>query len=277
MSNFFYNLPRQFIYFLVAVMVFTPIVLGLEATVRPTPESAAIFEYVENLPEGSVILFGQDYGPSSEPELTPMTLAFLRHCFGKKHKVISVNVFSIDGVGLGQLAFLQMEEEFGVVSGEDYVYLGFRPGAANSIRAINSNITEYYKTDANRAETKSMPIFQEVKNGKDVDFMLSIAAGATPEAWMLYGASASGYPMGAGCTAVSFASYFPFYQSGQMKGILGGLKGAADYEHLLGQPDFAHKGMVSQSWVHVLLILLIVAGNISFMRERALKRSGGNS
>lgn len=275
MSQFFFKLPRQFIYLLVALMVFTPIIRGIEMSVKPAPESRAVFEYVDKLPEGSMILFAQDYDPSSEPELTPMTIAFLRHCFTKKHKVISVNVFNVAGVGLGQLAFQMMEEEFGVKSGEDYVYLGFRPGVANSIRAINSDITEYYKTDANRVETRSMPIFQNIKNGKDVDFMLSIAAGATPEAWILYGASESGYPMAAGCTAVSFASYFPFYQSGQMKGILGGLKGAADYEQLLEMPGIARKGMVAQSWVHILLIVLIILGNISFLHERAIKKAGG--
>ncbi len=273
-SKFLFSLPRQFIYLLVALCVFIPILLGLEMDVKPAPEARAVFDMVESLPEGSVILFAQDYDPSSEPELTPMATAFLRHCFKKKHKVVCVNVFSPDGVGLGQILFKQMEGEFGVVSGEDYAYLGFRPGVANSIRAVNSDICNYYKTDANKKQTASMPIFQEVKNGKDVDFMLSIAAGATPEAWILYGASVSGYPLAAGCTAVSYASYFPFYQSGQMKGILGGLKGAADYEQMLQQPGFARKGMVSQSYVHILLLVLILLGNISYAREKA-ERAGG--
>ncbi|MEP0813347.1 MAG: hypothetical protein HRF49_01605 [bacterium] len=273
--DFIYNLPRQFIYFLVAVAVFAPILLKMEADVIPAPESRAVYDYVEQLPEGSVVLFAQDYDPSSEPELTPMTMAFLRHCFRKKLKVIGVNVFNVAGVGLGQLAFKQMEEEFGVKSGEDYVYLGFRPGVANSIRAVNAGIVNYFVTDANLVETKSMPIFQNVKSGKDIDFLLSIAAGATPEAWLLYGASESGYPMAAGCTAVSFASYFPFYQSKQFVGILGGLKGAADYEQMVGVPGIARKGMVSQSWVHILLIVLIVLGNVAFAHERAARRSGG--
>jgi hypothetical protein len=271
---FLFNLPRQFIYLLVALCVFIPILLGLEMDVKPSPEARAIFDLVNSLPNGSVILFAQDYDPSSEPELTPMAIAFLRQCFEKKDKVISVNVFSPDGVGLGQMLFRQMETEFGVVSGQDYVFLGYRPGVANSIRAINSDICNYFKTDANKVPTATMPIFQQIKNGKDVDFMLSIAAGATPEAWMLYGASVSGYPMAAGCTAVSYTSYFPFYQSGQLRGILGGLKGAADYEQMLKKPGFARKGMVSQSYVHILLLVLILLGNISYAREKATKTGG---
>jgi hypothetical protein len=275
MSNLIFNLPRQLIYLFVGLCVFVPILFRMEMDVQPAPEAKAIFDIVNGLPEGSVILFAQDYDPSSEPELTPMAIAFLRHCFGRKLKVVCVNVFSPDGVGLGQMLFKQMETEFGVVSGTDYAYLGYRPGVANSIRAINSDICNYFKTDANKAPTASMPIFQKVKNGKDVDFMLSIAAGATPEAWILYGASVSGYPMAAGCTAVSFASYFTFYQSGQLKGILGGLKGAADYEQMLGKPGFARKGMVSQSWVHILLLVLIILGNVSYAREKAQMSRGG--
>lgn len=275
MHSFIFKLPRQFIYLLVALMVFIPILFGMEMDVIPAPESRAVFDAVEALPEGTVILVALDYGPSSEPELTPMALAFLRHVFQKKLKVISVNVFNIDGVGLGQMVFWQMEQEFGVKSGEDYVFLGFRPGVANSIRAINSDITEYFVTDANSVPTKNMPIFKDVKNGKDIDFLMSIAAGQTPEAWILYGASESGYPLAAGCTAVSFASYFPFLDSGQMLGLLGGLKGAADYEEMLGIPGFARKGMVSQSWVHIMLIALIVLGNISYWREVREKRMRG--
>jgi len=85
--------------------------------------------------------------------------------------------------------------------------------------------------------------------------------------------------MGAGCTAVSFADYFSFYQSGQINGLMGGLKAAAEYEELVGKKGIASAGMNSQSIVHALLVVFIIAGNIVYFRSRRLQglKRGGES
>ena len=68
--------------------------------------------------------------------------------------------------------------------------------------------------------------------------------------------------MGAGCTAVSATQYYPDLNSGQINGLIGGLKGAAEYEflrdpNLEGTDNQALAGMTAQSVVHVLIILLV--------------------
>jgi hypothetical protein len=67
---------------------------------------------------------------------------------------------------------------------------------------------------------------------------------------------------------------YPFVQSGQVVGFLGGLRGAADYETLLNKPGEATKAMPSQSAVHVLLVLLILGANVRLLVERIGKRKG---
>ncbi|MEI7834954.1 MAG: hypothetical protein WCK05_00910, partial [Planctomycetota bacterium] len=60
-----------------------------------------------------------------------------------------------------------------------------------------------------------------------------------------------------------------YLNTGQVKGILAGLRGAADYELLLHRSDDATKGMQVQSVAHGLLIALIVGANVRFLFRRA--------
>ena len=71
-----------------------------------------------------------------------------------------------------------------------------------------------------------------------------------------------------GVTAVMAPKLYSFVESGQMTGLLGGMRGAAEYEALAGHPDLAVLGMNAQSLVHILVIVLIILGNIAFFTSR---------
>ena len=78
----------------------------------------------------------------------------------------------------------------------------------------------------------------------------------------------------AGCTAVSAPEYYPYYQSGQLVGLLGGLAGAAEYEKLVDVTGTATRGMDAQSLGHLAIILFIIIGNVLYFRSR---RAGGRT
>ena len=65
-------------------------------------------------------------------------------------------------------------------------------------------------------------------------------------------------------TAVMASDAYPFLQSGQLSGLIGGLKGAAEYEQLINHRDRAFIGMDAQSITHILIVIFIIFGNISF-------------
>ena len=74
----------------------------------------------------------------------------------------------------------------------------------------------------------------------------------------------------------------PYVESGQIRGILAGMPGAAEYEQMvfkylnnLGDSKFLNKGvsinpgkatsrMSAQSVAHLLMVLFIILGNISY-------------
>jgi len=53
-------------------------------------------------------------------------------------------------------------------------------------------------------------------------------------------------------------------KTGQIVGIIPGLKGAAEYEKLIDQPGEAVRGMNIQSIVHLLIVIFVLIGNVGF-------------
>jgi hypothetical protein len=86
----------------------------------------------------------------------------------------------------------------------------------------------------------------------------------------------------AGSTGVQTPQLIPYYPN-QMAGILGAIKGAAEYEYLVNEavrkadpaavvpPRFqeAQRRMAPQLFGHVLMVALIVLGNVVFFGLRA--------
>lgn len=66
----------------------------------------------------------------------------------------------------------------------------------------------------------------------------------------------------------------PYLGSGQVKGIVSGLSGAAEYELLAGIPGQATGAMDAQSIGHMLILALILLGNLGFHLQRRKSRTG---
>jgi hypothetical protein len=80
-----------------------------------------------------------------------------------------------------------------------------------------------------------------------------------------------------GATAVMTTDYYPYLSSGQILGLIGGMKGAAEYERLNDFFGDARRGMDAQSLVHVVIVLLVIVGNAALIASGALKRPGGGA
>jgi len=113
--------------------------------------------------------------------------------------------------------------------------------------------------------TDPMPALEGVETLRDIDLAVDLAAGATVDAWVMYGSDRYDFPLVAAPTAVATPRCYPFVQSKQLVGLLGGLRGAADYEQILNVPGKATELMPAQTVTHLLLIVLILGANVRFI------------
>ena len=255
---------RRIVYLLVAIAVVVPFIQPIELPGEPSKWARKLHERIERLEPGSPVLFSFDYDPASKAELYPMSLALLHHCFRRDLRPIVMTHWQT-GVGLCKELVETTAEEYGKKTGDDYVFLAFKPGWSNLVLNMGESLQEAFDKDYYGKATEGMPALEGVQSLKDIPVVVDIAAGNTVEVWIAYGRDRFGFDLGAGCTAVIAPDLYPFLSSGQLIGFLGGLRGAADYERLIEREDEATKGMQPQSLVHLLVIVLILGANARFL------------
>jgi len=258
------SLDRRLIFLLIAVVTLLPLLYPLGLPIRVSPEVRKIYDYMESLPEGSVFLLSLDFDPSSKPELYPMSVALLHHAFRKNLKVLGMTLW-ITGTSMAEAVVAQVAQENGKERGKDYVFLGYAPGGANVIISMGQDLYAAFPTDYYGTKTADLPMLKDVRTLRDVQYAISLSAGSPGvETWYVYGKEKYGFELGGGCTAVSAPGLYPLIDTGQINGLLGGLRGAAEYETLVGAAGKATAGMDAQSATHFLIIILIVVCNLFY-------------
>ena len=81
------KVDRRWIFLIIAIVVLLPLFFPLGLPIRATATTQQAYDAMDKLPAGSKILLSCEYGPSTKPEIHPMTLAVLRHLFRNGHKV----------------------------------------------------------------------------------------------------------------------------------------------------------------------------------------------
>lgn len=257
------NLDRRLIFGLVILVIVLAWVFKLHLPIRPAGTVEAVYNKIESLPEGSVVLIASDYDPQSMAELYPMNLALVRHCFRKNLKVIGM-VHWITGLGLAEMAIKEAAQEYHKQDSVDYVFLGYKPGFALLVIGMGQDLYNAFPTDYYGKDTRTIPMLKEIASLKDINYLVDLAAGASIEMWIVYGRDIYNFPMGAGCTAMSGPDMYPFLQTGQLNGLLAGIRGAADYEVLLKKGRGAIDLMPAQTAIHCLIVLLVIICNIFY-------------
>jgi len=268
------TLDRRWIFLSIGVVVILFLLLPITLPVDVTPESQGVYDTIETLPEGSPIIVALDFDPPSKPELEPMALALIRHCFRKNLKVVAMGLW-ITGAPLIEQDINQVKANgfSDKKYGEDYVNLGVKVGGYVVVNTMARSIRDAFPTDYYQTPLEQLPMMQNIKTLRDVPVVISLSAGdpGIKDAWVPFAHQRYHCIVAGGCTAVSVSEFSPYLQARQLSGLLGGMRGAAEYEKLVNAKALATKGMNAQSFAHLLIILFIVFGNVAFFLTRKHK------
>jgi hypothetical protein len=272
------SIDRRIIFLFIAVAVAVPLFLKLSMRIPVTPVARGTYEAVQSLAPGSKVLVSFDYDPGSMPELQPMAEAFFRQAFGNNLKVIIMGLWP-QGPLQATMALEEVFEDEDIKAknlqyGVDYVNLGYTVGNEVVIDRMGHSFEESYPKDAQGTPLSEIPLMRGVRNYDNVDLIFNLSAGypGTQE-WVQYGVDVFHVKLTAGNTAVQAPSMYPYVQTGQLSGVLGGMKGGAEYETLLGIPGRAVRYMFSQAVAHAVICLFIIIGNLAFFSLRRRQKS----
>jgi len=266
--------------------VIIPLLLNITFKEEADPIVKNIFDKIESLPAGSRILLSLDYGPSTVPEIQPMVNALVRHSNEKDLKIFFMCLWATgQNLTTTTVDSVQNKEFPDKVYGIDYVNLGYKAGNEGLINVLITDMKKMYTTDVFGTYIDDIEIMKPVRNLTSFDMIIGLGGG-TPgiKEWILFAGDPGNIPVAGGCTAVQAPLLYPYWPN-QLLGLMGGIKGAAEYESELikNYPKYKNmsqpgiKMMGPQAIAHIVIMLFIIIGNITFFIERSREKKAGMS
>ena len=283
---------RRVLYLLLALAIGLPFAI-------PTPrikpkiqsETTTFFETVEKIAADPVaskklVILSCNYSPSTLAENRTQNEAVVAHLMRRKLK-FAIIAIEPQGREQAQSVAEGLAKANDYQYGRDYVNWGFIPPAAfqNLIKAMVRDIPGSVKKDYKGTPVVDMPVMKGIQGVDDIAAIIDITPSSTLGAWVQYYQRTGKQPVPTlYCpTAVMAAEGIPYLQSGQLQGMLIGLKGAHEYETLLvdkgviTKPGLATQFAFSLSLSYILILGLILIGNIGmFAARKQESASGGN-
>ncbi len=271
----FEKLDRRWIFgFQILVFVFAilrPVGLALE--VGDTTRKA--FELIDSLPPGSIVWFGVDYEPANRAEIEASAIAILRHCMKKDLRIVSGSMWAPGGTMMDSLLKTVGQEFEGKEYGVDFLNLGYRPGGQVFLQKLTENLPDaVLGIDHHGDPISQYPLAGELDTIQDVSAIVALAIGEPGfREYIKIVTDRYKVPLIAVLPAVSVPEAMPMVNSGQLAGMLGSLRGGAEYEKVSDNPGKALTGMDAQSFMNLTILVFIALGNIGYF----VRKKGANA
>jgi hypothetical protein len=122
-------------------------------------------------------------------------------------------------------------------------------------------------------------MMENIRNYDDVGLVMNFTGGSYYDYWVLFAYTPFKVPVATGITSVSVADIYPYLGSGQLIGMLAGMKAAAEYERLVKDKYFPEKdiflratqSLPALSASLIVIILFVILGNVSYFITRRKK------
>jgi hypothetical protein len=273
------SLDRRYVFIAIFFTVALPFFLPMHFAATPREETIQFDAALTTaLASSKPILVDIDFGPQTMAEMEPMLLAVLHRIFKSGHQVIFIT-FMTEAASPIRNYLAQMASHYQLNYGTDYVFLGYASAYAYTMYGLGNSFADYFHSDDRGTSIEDLTIMKSVKSLRDVSAVVNIASNAFPRFWIQYGVTPHGFDFLAGTTAVGAAEYYPYLQTGQLKGLLAGGRGAAEYETyltaagVLSGPGDATTGLGSQSLALIAILGFILLGNVAtFLGSRERNR-----
>jgi hypothetical protein len=266
-----------------------PIVFGISQKPSRLVSAERMYDVVEKVQvqPGEVAMIWLDFGPNTIAENEPQAQVLIEHLFRRRIPVVLLSQYQQAERFLTKIpneVAKRLEAEMPGQQwryGEAWVNAGFRPGGAIFIQSMvnAADVSKFLGRDVNGMPISHYPAFSAIGGVERVKLVGEITGlvGVFDNIIQFFQKNEYRPTIVHGCTSITIPEAYIFLDSGQLKGLLEGIAGAAWYSVVLKEhfPNSENKELLvtntALSAAHIVLILLIVLGNIVplFQRRRA--------
>lgn len=291
LSEWLLHFDRRWIFLAMGLAVVLPLIWPINLPIEASPMVKSLFYTVEELDEGDVVFLGMDMDPASTPELEPFYKAVVLQLKRKNVKMVLATTWYAAPPLVERWIRETLDEPLIGPEGEpgyvgspdraykknvDYVWLGFREGKEAIIQGMGKDLRSTFDhRAADGTPLDQIAMMQGIKQLKDFQLIILISAGFPGvKEYVQQVQTRYNLPMVASCTAVSTTDYTPYYDTGQLLGLAGGMAASAEYEKLVGRRGQATQGADVLNVGHLVVILAIMFGNVAYFVDQRRRRKG---
>lgn len=266
------RLDNRWIYMAVFISVLLPLFRPLGLPITVGAETRRTYGVIDELEPGARVIVSPSFAPSSEGEILPQLYAVVQHLIERRAKLAWVSL-NVEGVMYAERVMGELSGPNGYAYGEDYVVLPFVPGMQTAVASIAKDFLKVFPEDAYGKQLSGLGALSGVESIQDFELLVDFNTGDTT-IYYLQQLQGKGVKVVSGASGVTVPYLLPYTASGQLSGMLGGLRGAAEYEMLSGKKSTAVSGMDAQSLSHGVILAFVIAGNFGYVKSQ--KKDGAS-
>ncbi|HEX9913381.1 MAG TPA: hypothetical protein VGB32_00530 [Candidatus Bathyarchaeia archaeon] len=226
------------------------------------------FEFADAVPNGSVVLIEGGLTAATYPQGGPGLEVQIVHLLRKDIKLVFFSIGTESSawtVTAIDNALAKLPSGVAGENGVNWVHMGYVPGGESGVAAFANDIRSVKTEDHFGTPIGQIPLMSDINKASDFAalFWWGGSEGSIP-----YGVrqivTPFGVPMTGMCTTNEVPNYTPYISSGQMVGIIGGVRGSAEYEYLMGMPGLALGQAMATNFGGLLWAILVVLGNVLY-------------
>jgi hypothetical protein len=262
------KLDIRILYVILVAVILVPLANPIGLPLAIGEPARAGYDFINAMPADSIGVFVIDVAPSSEAENWPQALAVAKHAMKLGHKIMAIT-FVAEGPMYEDRLAQEIAPDYGYVYGTDIVIMPYRAGAESAVQAFGEDLRGMYDADYYDTPITELPLMERIQSIADVDYWASFSSGDTGWYFVRQVEAKFGTPGLAGTVGPGVSGHMVYFASGQLKGMLGGMAGAAEYEFLAKTPGKALAAMDAQSIGHSYFIILMIVSNIVYFAVRS--------
>jgi hypothetical protein len=269
------RINRHWLYGALLAIVVIGLIVPIPLPLAVSPEATRFYDAIENAPKDKLVLVSTLWSASTQGENRPQTQVVLKHLMKRRIRFALIAFGDAQSTTLAQELAEEQARIYKYEYGKDWINLGFRQDIAGTLKGMVRDINETLKTDSvNRRPLASYPVMAGVRNVDDLSVIAEFSASGNYKSWVGLVVGSTDAAFCYAPTSVMAPELYTYLDSGQIRGMLFGIKGAAEYEQLLGEKGFTTRAITPVSLALVLLFVLIGLGNYGMY---ATKKMEGNS
>jgi hypothetical protein len=265
-----YVMPQRFLRWAIAVILI--LVIGVTTfagtSVVPTPnlypnETLAAVKAINDLAADGTVLLVFDYNPGLSGELEAAATPVVDHLMLKGMKLAALSSVPT-GPALTERFMRSLQESNDFQSGQQYVELGYLPGGSAGVLGFASNPLATIGQTISGTNLWASPALENIKALGDFSALVLLTD--EPEiarTWIEQAKPKLGSrPLILVVSAQAEPMVRPYYESGQVQGMVTGLMGGVSYEKVNARPGLSTRYWDAFSFGIFFAELMIVVGGL---------------